>query len=156
MASVFVEGMNDDPAAKETAANCSTIHRVGWRGGIRTESGEQLVAQFDAPDTESVRRALRNLDCNYERAWPGFVYRGAASVVPNRAVVLASIDPPVSAEDTHLCRADLHRVHEVYSEFARAYVSCDWSRMIVMYRAPDCGPIRCKMSRWREEKVAYL
>ena len=60
-------------AAQRRNAPCLTIHGVQHTVSYVTRDGLRMICVFDAPDTEAVRRAARQLGFQYESVWPATV-----------------------------------------------------------------------------------
>lgn len=81
MASIIVEyafahPMSDEElgiAAKKLDP-CLEIRNGAWVRSSLSEDRKRMICEFDAPDAESVREALRASGQEFERAWPAQVF----------------------------------------------------------------------------------
>ena len=60
-------------AAQRRNAPCLRVHGVHHTVSYVTRDGLRMICVFDAPDTEAVRRAARQLGFQYESVWPATV-----------------------------------------------------------------------------------
>ena len=149
----FVEPISfaDIGAMAERAFWCFDLHHVGYRRSFLSLDGRRMVCHFEAPDAESVRNALRQLDKPFERVWTASIHNppeAAIRVSPGsdemaRVVVERLFETPVDFEGIQAiedhgasCRVQ-HRVR-----FLRTYFSADRRRMICCYAAPDAESVR--------------
>jgi hypothetical protein len=149
----FVEPISfaDIEAMAERASWCFDLHHVGYRRSFLSLDGRRMVCHFEAPDAESVRNALRQLDKPFERVWTASIHnppeaaiRGApGSDEMARVVVERLFETPVdfgeiqAMEDRGASCRKQHRVR-----FLRTYFSADRRRMICCYAAPDAESVR--------------
>lgn len=126
---------------------CLERHRVRWCGSFFATDQRRMVCHFQAPDTESARRALRQVGADVSRLWAGTVH-DAPTVSPGERMdpnilVERSFSDPVTVgqiqarEDAGAACLQNHRVR-----FVRTYFSSDGLRMLCVYRAPDAESVR--------------
>lgn len=128
MTDIFVEGICDPfPQGRET--QCYRLHRVCCWEGLASQDTRDSVYRFTAPDAESVRRVLRASGFGYRRVWPGIVYRGSETVVPDQVLVLTRPAGSRSAGVSPPCTLELQALHPV-GDLAMAYVSVDGTRLV--------------------------
>jgi hypothetical protein len=133
----------DDVIAMASAGSaCFALHGVGWNGSYLAEDGRRLLCWFAAPDAESARNALRQVDADITHLWPGTVHEVADPVPPN-VVVERRFAQPVTLEEIQAVEdaaagcLETHRVR-----FARTFFSRDRKRMLCLYAAPDAESVR--------------
>src|SRR5690606_28898722 len=79
MSDVFYLRSIDPPITPEDvvltadAGGCFDMHRVTWKQSFLSADGARMLCWYEAPDTESARIALRQLQANLEGVWPGTV-----------------------------------------------------------------------------------
>jgi hypothetical protein len=149
----FVEPISfaDIGTMAERASWCFDLHHVGYRRSFLSLDGRRMVCHFEAPDAESVRNALRQLDKPFERVWTASIHnppQATIRVSPGshemaRVVVERLFETPVDFEEIRAiedrgarCRVQ-HRVRSL-----RTYFSADRRRMISFYAAPDAESVR--------------
>src|ERR1700722_5566789 len=73
---VFTEPLTDERymASAERLDPCLEVRRGAWRRSSLSLDRLRLVCEFEAPDAESVREALRNAGIAYERVWSANVF----------------------------------------------------------------------------------
>ncbi len=81
MARVVVEQSFSEPLSDEEQSRmgkrldeCLRVRRGSWARTYLSEDKKRMVCQFDAPDAESVREALRSAGQQFERVWSADVY----------------------------------------------------------------------------------
>lgn len=149
MVDVFVERLFDPPLTPEGvvamagASRCSfELHHVDWRESMLATDGRRMLCHFQAPDAESVRIAFRRAGLAVGRIWPGTLHLAAEPLEAN-VLVERRFDTPVqlaaiqALEDAGAWCLETHRVR-----FVRTFFSCDRTRMICLYRAPDVESVR--------------
>jgi hypothetical protein len=88
---VFVEPLTDErygQLAKQLDP-CLEIRRGAWRRSSLSKDKMRLVCEFEAPDAESVREALRMAKVPFERVWAADVF--AVEDYPDMALKLAAL-----------------------------------------------------------------
>jgi hypothetical protein len=55
------------------AGGCFTLHRVDWLRSFLSSDGARMLCWYRAPDTESVRIAMRQLGADVRKVFPGTV-----------------------------------------------------------------------------------
>ena len=151
MTDIFLERTLDPPlteddvrAAVHDAEGCFNLHKVEWRQSLLAADGRRMFCWFEAPDAESARTALRQVQADTGMLWPGTVH-DAPDIPPNppNVAVLRTFDQPVTLdqiqaiEDAGAWCLETHRV-----KFARTFFSRDRKRMICLYQAPDAESVR--------------
>jgi len=73
---VFTEPSTDERYAEfaKKVDPCLEVRKGMWRRSSLSLDRLRLVCEFEAPDAESVREALRNAGVAYERVWTANVY----------------------------------------------------------------------------------
>jgi hypothetical protein len=96
MARVMVEQAFKEPLTDERFAElakqldpCLEIRDGMWRRSALSKDKLRLVCEFEAPDAESVREALRLAKVPYERVWAADVF--AVEDYPEMAAKLAAL-----------------------------------------------------------------
>jgi hypothetical protein len=81
MARILVEQAFTEPLTDERYAAlskkldpCLVVRDGLWRRSSLSKDKLRLICEFEAPDAESVREALRNSGIAYERVWAADVY----------------------------------------------------------------------------------
>jgi len=154
VADVFVEGIRD-PFPQGPGTRCYRLYRVCCWEGLVSQDGLDSVYRFDAPDTESVRKALRSSGFSYRRAWPGVIYRGPDAVVPDQALVLAAPAWQEPADTAPSCGDRFKALHSIGGDLAMAYVSLDWKRLIAFCWSGGrrfTGPLPDEFMGWSIEE----
>jgi hypothetical protein len=96
MARVMVEQAFTEPLTDERYAvlakqldPCLEIRDGTWRRSSLSKDRLRMVCEFEAPDAESVREALRLANVPYERVWAADVF--AVEDYPEMAAKLAAL-----------------------------------------------------------------
>lgn len=149
MSDIFLERSFDPPMTADEVHDssvrgswCFELHNVRWRSSFLSASGTEMVCWFSAADAESVRLALRTLNSDIRRLWPGTVHEGPEVSEPN-VVVQRSFAEPVWLEEVQAqenAAVWCLRTHRV--RFCRTFLSLDRTRMICLYEAPDSESVR--------------
>lgn len=131
----------------EDSLGCFDLHRVNWEESFLSADGRRLFCHFSAPDAESVRIALRQLDADMRVHWPGTVHDapgvGEEEIHSANVMVHRSFDEPAeldalqAIEDANVHCLETHRVR-----FVRTFFSADRRRMACLYQAPDAESVR--------------
>ena len=154
MSHVFLQRSFPEPvsirmlhAMAADSLGCFGMHRVDWQESFLSADGHDLLCHFTAPDAESVRIALRQLDADMRVHWPGSVHDAPGvsqqDIHGANVVVLRSFDAPVeladlqALEDANIHCLDAHRVR-----FLRTFCALDRRRMACLYAAPDAESVR--------------
>jgi hypothetical protein len=81
MARVIVEHLFSEPhtderlaASAKTLDSCLEIRNGAWRRSSLSKDRLRMICEFEAPDAESVREALRSSGVPFERVWTSNVY----------------------------------------------------------------------------------
>ena len=51
------------------AGGCFNLHRVDWNRSFLAQDGGRMLCWYQAPDSESVRNALRQLGSDMKKVW---------------------------------------------------------------------------------------
>jgi len=126
---------------------CFSLHRVNWEESFISADRRKLLCRFAAPDAESVRIALRQLDTDMRVHWVGSVHNAAgieaADIGRVNVAVIRTFEDPVeleslqAIEDENIHCLEAHRVRFIRTFFAR-----DRKRMACFYEAPDAESVR--------------
>jgi hypothetical protein len=129
------------------AMGCFDIYRIQWNGSLLSADGSALFCHFTAPDTESVRTALRQLGSSISSAWECTVHeapgisageRGTANVLVER-----NWDSPVELDDIQAIEDAGAWCLEAYDvRFMRTFFSTDRRHMACLYQGPDAESVR--------------
>jgi hypothetical protein len=73
---VFTEPFTDDryKASAEKLDPCLEVRNGAWRRSSLSKDKLRMICEFEAPDAESVRQALRSAGLSYEKVWTADVY----------------------------------------------------------------------------------
>ena len=81
MASIIVEYSFEQPISDEQLAQmtarfdpCLEIRNGAWVRSSLSVDRTRMICEFEAPDAESVRSALRSAGISFERVWPTQVF----------------------------------------------------------------------------------
>ena len=81
MASIIVEYTFAHPMSDEELGrtakkldSCLELRNGAWVRSSLSEDRKRMICEFEAPDAESVREALRASGQEFERAWPAQVF----------------------------------------------------------------------------------
>ena len=81
MASIIVEYSFDVPKSDEELAemgkrfdSCLEIRNGTWVRSSLSADRKRMICEFEAPDADSVREALRSARISFERVWPAHVF----------------------------------------------------------------------------------
>ena len=76
MSRIVVERSFSDPASDADMAAvanrerpCLEIYGVSWRRSLLSEDRRRMVCEYEAADAESVRRAQREAEAQFDRVW---------------------------------------------------------------------------------------
>lgn len=125
---------------------CFSLYRVDWNQSFLARDGKRMLCWFSAPDAESVRQAMRQMDVP-EVVWAGKVIDSAAADAPTwqqaNVLVERSWESPVELGDIQALEdAGAHCLETHRVKFARTFFSLDQKRMICLYEAPDAESVR--------------
>ena len=123
------------------------MHRVNWEESFLSADGQKLFCHFSAPDAESVRIALRQLDADMRVHWPGTIHKApdvsAENILGANVVVNRSFADPVELQDLQAIEdANIHCLETHRVRFMRSFFSIDKKRMVCFYSAPDAESVR--------------
>jgi hypothetical protein len=131
----------------EDSLGCFGLHRVEWHESFLSIDRTRMLCHFIAPDAESVRIALRQLNADMRVHWPGSVHDAPGIAVEEihaaNVIVFRSFAEPVlltdlqALEDGNIQCLETHRVR-----FMRTFFSTDQCRMACLYQAPDAESVR--------------
>jgi hypothetical protein len=144
----FDSAITGDDALKMALSSegCFSLYRVDWNQSFLDNDGRRMLCWFTAPDAESVRQAMRQLEVP-EAIWPGSVHDSATVDGPpwQQANVLVerSWEEPVELADIQAIEdAGAHCLETHRVKFSRTFFSLDRKRMICLYQAPDAESVR--------------
>jgi hypothetical protein len=129
------------------SADCFGMHRVDWEASYLSADGHKMVCNFRAPDMESARIALRQINSDLSVFWKGSVHDApgidAAEIGKANVLVERSFDDGVALQDIQ----DIEDAGTLCLEirdvrFLRTFFSADRKRMICLYEAPDAESVR--------------
>lgn len=128
-------------------AGCFGLYKIDWLESFLGSGGNQLFCHFRAPDTESLRMAMRQVDGPVAVIWPGSAHGDGGTCSAN-VLVERRFDAPVHLEDIHAIevagKGCLEARNVVYE---RTFFSTDRRRMVCLYRAPDAESVRQAQSQ---------
>jgi hypothetical protein len=127
---------------------CLEANRVTYRRSYLAMDGRQLTCVFDAPDAESLRRAVRQLGVEVAAIWAGtrhVAVEDQRDALRDRSLVVVErcFDEPVvlsdlqAVEDAAAWCLEAHHV-----QFLHTYFALDRLRMLCLYAAPDAEAVR--------------
>lgn len=144
-----------DPAISTTevlemaldSAGCFDIHRVDWNASYLGLDGRRMVCHFNAPDMESTRIALRQVNADTSRLWIASVHDasgiGAAQIASANVIVERCFDDAVDLQAIQdIERAGIWCLEVRNVRFLRTFFSADRRRMLCLYAAPDAESVR--------------
>jgi len=129
------------------ADGCFGIHRIEWHGSLLSLDGHRMLCWFSAPDMESARIAMRQIDADTRVIWRGNVYDGdgiVAKDIPTANVLVErSFENPVMLQEIQEIEdAGVSCLENRNVRFIRTFFSSDQKRMICLYQAPDADSVR--------------
>ena len=81
MARVVMEQIFEEPMPEEQLAEfskrldaCLDMHEATWARSYLSSDRRRMVCEFEAPDADSVREALRSAHVPFERVWSAQVF----------------------------------------------------------------------------------
>jgi len=81
MERLVVENTFDVPVTDEARAAwnrslnpCLEAYGARWTRSYLSKDRKRMICEFEAPDAESIRTALRNASLRYDRVWVAEVY----------------------------------------------------------------------------------
>lgn len=129
------------------SSGCFGIHRVDWIGSYLALDGHRMVCHFSAPDMESTRIALRQVNADTSRLWNTGVHdapgAGAADIVTANVIVERSFEDGIelqAIQDIEDAGARCLEIRNV--RFLRTFFAADRRRMLCFYAAPDAESVR--------------
>jgi hypothetical protein len=129
------------------AAGCFGIHAVEWKASYLGLDGRRMLCHFSAPDMESTRIALRQVDADTSRLWRASVHdapgAGAADIASANVIVERDFADAVELQDIqNIEDAGIHCLEMRNVRFARTFFATDRKRMLCLYAAPDAESVR--------------
>jgi hypothetical protein len=129
------------------AADCFGMHRVDWLGSLLSTDGRRMFCWFSAPDMESARVAMRQIDADTTVFWRGSVHDNPA--IPQEELAAANVLVERSFDEGTTLEA-VQRIEDAGASclesrgvrFVRTFFSADRRRMVCLYRAPDAESVR--------------
>jgi hypothetical protein len=104
MASIIVEYGFDQPKSDEELSRmakqldpCLEIRNGTWVRSSLSSDRKRMICEFEAPDAESVREALRSARHAFERVWPAHVF--AVEGYPELLAKLREIRSKAAAQE---------------------------------------------------------
>ena len=154
MTDIFLERVFDPPLSPDAvmelanqSADCFGMHRVEWHGSCLSNDGRKMFCWFRAPDMESTRIAMRQVDADIRVFWRGTVHDapgvGAEDVAAANVLVERRFDEGVTLQQIQdIEDAGIGCLESRYVRFIRTFFSADQKRMICLYEAPDAESVR--------------
>ncbi len=129
------------------SSDCFDLHRVEWEESFLSVDRTRLLCHYQAPDTESVRTALRSLDADMRIHWPGTVHdapdRTPDEILGANVIVHRVFEEPVALEDLQAIEDENIQCLETHRvRFMRTFFATDRRRMACLYTAPDAESVR--------------
>lgn len=129
------------------SSECLGIHRVNWIASYLDLDGQCMVCHFSAPDMESTRIALRQVNADTSRLWNASVHdapgTGAADIADANVIVERSFENGVELADIQGIEDAGARCLEIRKvRFLRTFFAADRRRMLCLYAAPDAESVR--------------
>jgi hypothetical protein len=72
----FAEGLSDEQLSRMSSKldACLELRRGCWARSYLSADRKRLLCEFQAPDAESVREAIRNAELEFDRVWSAQVF----------------------------------------------------------------------------------
>lgn len=127
-----------DVVLPEFAAGCLQLHRVDWKQSFLAADGGRLLCWYTAPDAESARIALRQMQSDMAGVWPGTVSGGDGPGSPalseaNAVAELRFRAPPGEQELDAVVAALQH----AGATLVRCFVPVGEPKCVCAVQAPD-------------------
>ena len=154
MNNMFLERQFEPPIAKPDVVqdaleslDCFGIHRVSWHSSFLAGDGGRMVCWFSAPDMESARIAMRQVEADTQVFWPGDVFDGVGieerDIPAANVMVERSFDEPVTLQSIQeIENAGIGCLETRNVRFIRTFFSANRKRMLCLYEAPDAESVR--------------
>jgi hypothetical protein len=154
MTDMFLERVFDSPLSPDgvmelaaRSADCFAMHRVDWHGSCLSNDGQKMFCWFRAPDMESARIAMRQIDADTRVFWRGSVHDapdiGAEDLAGANVLVERRFDDGVTLEQIQEIEdAGIGCLESRNVRFIRTFFSADNKRMICLYDGPDAESVR--------------
>jgi hypothetical protein len=73
---LFAQPMSDDDYAvvAKRLDSCLAVRNAAWRRSYVSMDRRRITCEFEAPDAETVREAMRMADIPFERVWTAEVF----------------------------------------------------------------------------------
>ena len=132
----------------ESADGCLKLHRVVWKKSYLSADGRRMLCWYTAPDAESIRIALRQLQAKMDGVWAGTVSGndGPGSPALSDANFLAEFRfraPRGTGEFDAVARA----LNEDGVTFVRGFASTRDSMGVCIVQAPDDRLVQTALER---------
>ena len=129
------------------AAGCFGMHRVRWNASYLAADGHRMMCSFSAPDMESARIALRQVNSDPTCLWNCSVHDapGLEREDIDKANVLVArsfVDGVSLQEIQDIEDAGIGCLKTRNVRFLRTFFSADRKRMVCLYQAPDAESVR--------------
>ena len=154
MTDIFLEREYDPPLDPESvlellaaASGCLDMHSVEWNGSCLSNDGGKLFCWYRAPDMESARIAMRELDVDLSTLWRGTVHDapdvGEKEIATANILVERRFDQSTPLQQIQdIEDAGIGCLESRNVRFIRTFFSVDQKRMICLYAAPDAESVR--------------
>ena len=154
MTDMFLERKYDPPLGPEdilelvaASSGCLDMHRVEWHGSCLSNDGRKLLCWYRAPDMESARVAMRQLNVDLSTLWRGTVHDapgvGEKEIAAANVLVERKFDQSIPLQQIQdIEDAGIGCLESRNVRFIRTFFSADQKRMICLYVAPDAESVR--------------
>lgn len=150
MTRVIVERSLEPPLQPEqiaevvkAARSCLDLYRIDWIESYLSLDGTRMVCEFNAPDTETARTAIRQSGTDLDGAWPATQHLGGSGdPQPNVMVSRTFVDPVEVSDIQAIEDAASHCLDIRHVRFVKTFFSSDRKRMMCLYHAPDAESVR--------------
>lgn len=153
MSDVFYLRSIDPPITPEDvvltadAGGCFDMHRVTWKQSFLSADGARMLCWYEAPDTESARIALRQLQANLEGVWPGTVAGGNGTGTPALSDANFAVELRLPDTQPESFEAIATALGQEDAVLVRGFVSMHEPRAVCVVRAPSDGAVRAALAR---------
>jgi hypothetical protein len=137
----------DDVILTDDVGGCFDLHRVTWKQSFLSADGKRMLCWYEAPDTESARIALRQLQANLDGVWPGTVTgeNGVGALALSDANFVAELRlPDDRARSLDGIASALSRDD---AKLVRGFVSLREPKAVYVVRSPSDGAVRAALAR---------
>lgn len=154
MSDVFYLRFMDPPITPEAvvlpeyAEGCLKLHRVVWKQSFLAADGGRMLCWYTAPDTESARLALRQLESNMDAVWPGTITGNDGGRSPTLSATNCVAELSFNA---HPGKDQLDAVTAALTRsgvtFVRGFVSNREPKYVCALQAPDERVVQKALAR---------